>query len=221
MLLKYLFIFAIFSVVGWILEVTYRSITNKKFINPGFLSGCAIPLYGFGVVILNIICNIFININTNHKLIVIFFISTILLTLLEFLTGRIMLDLFHVKLWDYSNVRFNYKGIICPQFSVIWGALALLFYLLVFPGLNTFILKLVSSTLCIFILGIFYGIFIIDLCMSINLLSKLTKYSKRAKKIINFEKLKIDSIKKTGKKFWNVIYPYTHINKFLKDKIKK
>ena len=56
MLLKYLFIFAIFSVVGWILEVTYRSITNKKFINPGFLSGCAIPLYGFGVVILNIIC---------------------------------------------------------------------------------------------------------------------------------------------------------------------
>lgn len=220
MLLKYLFIFAIFSVVGWILEVAYRSYHNKKFINPGFLSGCAIPLYGFGAVIINLLCTLVININNSHKLILISIVSILLLTLLEFITGRVMIDLFHVRLWDYSNEKLNYKGIICLKFSLIWGVLAIIYYKLFYSWINTFAIEFISDNYKIFILGIFYGIFIIDLSISINLLSKLTKYSKNIKKIINLENFKIDTLKEGSKKIWNKIYPYTHINKYLKDKIK-
>jgi len=69
---EYLFIFCLFSVVGWILEFAYRSIVNKKIINPGFMSGCVVPLYGFGAVILNIICSLFNGVESNYKVIVIF-----------------------------------------------------------------------------------------------------------------------------------------------------
>ena len=93
MILKYLFIFSLFSIVGWFIEVSYRSYHNKKFINPGFLTGCAIPLYGFGAVIINLLCTLITNANNSHKYILIFIVSILLLTLLEFLTGRIMIDL--------------------------------------------------------------------------------------------------------------------------------
>lgn len=221
MILKYLFIFAIFSITGWFLEVAYRSYHNKKFINPGFLSGCVIPLYGFGAVIINLLCTLVTNVNNSHKLIMIFFVSILLLTLLEFLTGRVMIDLFNVKLWDYSDEKLNYKGIICLKFSIAWGILAIIYYQFIYSWINDFAMNFISENYKIFILGIFYGIFIIDLCLSINLLNKITNYSKEIKKVINFENLKLDTIKENSKKAWNKIYPYSIINKFIKDKIKK
>lgn len=218
---KYLFIFCLFSVVGWILELVYRSIDMKKFINPGFMSGCVVPLYGFGAVIMNIICNLFSNIQSSYKVILIFIISVILLSILEFISGFIMLKFFHLKLWDYSMYKYNYKGFICLEFSFIWGLLSLVFYWFIYPWLDSFSLNIINSNIGLFSLGIFIGIFIIDLCVSIQLLNRLTKYANDIKEIINVEKLKIDVRMKTNrKKFWNAIYPYISTNKFLRDRIK-
>lgn len=219
---KYLFIFCLFSVVGWILELVYRSIVLKKFINPGFMSGCVVPLYGTGAIIMNIVCNLFSNIESSYKVILILIVSIIVLSILEFITGFILLKYFHLKLWDYSMYKYNYKGFICLEFSFIWGVLALVFYLFIYPWLNSFSINFISSNLGIFILGIFVGIFIIDLCVSIQLLNRLTKYADDIKEIINVEKLKIDvRMKSNRKKFWNAIYPYVSTNRFLRDKIKE
>lgn len=218
---KYLFIFCLFSVVGWVLELIYRSIVMKKFINPGFMSGCVVPLYGFGAVIMNIICNLFSGIESSYKVILIFIISVILLSILEFISGYILLKYFHLKLWDYSTFKYNYKGFVCLEFSFVWGLLALVFYLFIYKWLDIFALNFISSTTGLFFLGIYVGIFIIDLCVSIQLLNRLTKYANDIKEIINVEKLKIDVRMKTNrKKFWNAIYPYISTNKFLRDKIK-
>ena len=56
------------------LEVVYRSIVNKKLINPGFMSGCVLPIYGFGAVILNIVCTVLDKINFQYKVLLIFFV---------------------------------------------------------------------------------------------------------------------------------------------------
>ncbi len=218
MLLKYLFIFSIFSVVGWILEVIYKSITNKKIINPGILIGCSITIYGFGGVILNIICTFLININSNYKILLLFIISTLLLTLIEYIIGIILLKVFNVKFWDYSNMKLNYRGIICLSFSLIWGVLSILFYYLIYHWLNNFAINIINHNIGLFLLGIYYGIFIVDLFVTIDLLNKLKKYSKKIKKIINIEKLKINIL--NYNKLINKIYPYPNINNFLKDKIK-
>lgn len=218
---KYLFIFCLFSVVGWVLELVYRSIVMKKFINPGFMSGCVVPLYGFGAVIMNIICNLFSGIESSYKVILIFIISVILLSILEFISGYILLKYFHLKLWDYSTYKYNYKGFICLEFSFVWGLLALVFYLFIYKWLDIFALNFISSTTGLFFLGIYVGIFIIDLCVSIQLLNRLTKYANDIKEIINVEKLKIDIRMRTNRKrFWNAIYPYISTNRFLRDKIK-
>ena len=104
---KYLFIFALFSIIGWILELTYRSLINKKLVNPGFMSGCVVPLYGMGAIILNVICILVTKLNVKHEILLIFIISIIFLTLLEFICGFISLKYFHIRLWDYRERKFK------------------------------------------------------------------------------------------------------------------
>lgn len=222
MFFKYLFIFCIFSVVGWILELTYRSIVTKKIINPGFMSGCVVPLYGFGAVILNLICNLFISIKSNYKIVIIFILSIIILSILEYFTGYVLLKFFNLRLWDYSDRKYNYKGFICLYFSFIWGILSLVFYNFIFPWINSFSNNFVSSNIGIFLLGVFIGIFLIDLCVSINLLKKLVVYAEDLKETINIEKIKLEARReKKLKKFIDAIYPYISTNKFLRDRINK
>ena len=220
--LKYLFIFSLFSIVGWILEFIYRSIISKKIVNPGLMTGCVLPLYGFGAIILNLICILFDNIHSNYKIIIIFVLSTIILSLLEFISGYFLYKFMHLKLWDYTNNKFNIKGFICLSYSLIWGILSLIFYFFIYKWINPLSIILIKSPIVILVLGIYLGIFIVDLCVSIDLLSKLRKYAVSIKEIINIEKLKIDSrMKVNRKKFFNAIYPYVSINRFIKDKLKK
>ncbi len=218
--LRYLFIFCVFSIFGWVIELFFRSAVNKKIINPGFMTGCVVPLYGFGAIILNLLCILFFNVNYN--VIFIFIVSFILLSLLEFVTGLLLLKIFNTRLWDYSNCKLNINGFICLKFSFIWAIFALVYYYFIFPWMNDYAINFVSNTYCLFSLGIFYGAFLVDLSISINLLTKLKQYSYIIKQTIILEKVKLESIKtSTRKKFWNAIYPYISTNKFLKDKLKK
>lgn len=211
---KYLFIFSLFSLVGFILEFIYKSITNKQIINPGLLTGPCVTIYGFGGVFLNIICNL---INSNYKIVIIFIVSAIILTLLEYITGITILKIFNVKFWDYSNLKYNYKGIICIEFSFIWGILSVLFYYFIYSWINNFAINIINNNTGLFLLGLYYGIFIIDILVSINLLNKLSKYSKKIDKIINIEKLKRDLLCNSNK-ILDKIYPYIYINNYLKSK---
>ena len=214
---KCLFLFSIFSIIGWILEATYKSITNKNIINPGLLIGFSVPLYGFGGVFLYILCLLLNNINSNYKIIIIFITSTLILTLLEYIIGKIILDKYNIKFWDYSNLKLNYKGIVCLYFSFIWGILSLIFYYFLFPFLNIIIISN-SKDIELFLLGIYYGILVIDLLVTINLLNKFKKYLKKLNKIINMEKLKIE-LSNNSNKILDKIYPYIIINKYINKKI--
>ena len=219
---KYLFIFALFSIVGWILELFYRSLVTKKIVNPGFMSGCVVPLYGMGAIILNVICILITKLNFKHGILLVFITATFLLTLLEFICGFISLKYFHMRLWDYRKRKINYKGFICLEFSIVWGLLGVLYYLIIYPHIDSISLNFVSSTFGIFVLGMFLGIFLIDLSISINLLNRLIEYAKEIEDIISIEKLKLEArINITRKKFWNAIYPYVSTNKYVKQKIKE
>ena len=50
MLLELSFLFFVGSCLGWCVEVLFRRFFSaKKWINPGFLTGPYLPLYGFGL----------------------------------------------------------------------------------------------------------------------------------------------------------------------------
>lgn len=48
-------------------------------------------------------------------------------TAIEFIFGIIFNILLKMDVWDYSNMPFNLLGQICPTFTLMWGALGLLF----------------------------------------------------------------------------------------------
>jgi len=52
-------------------------------------------------------------------------IGSALITGMEFIIGNLSLAGVLPKMWDYSNVWLNYKGIICLPFSLIWIVLSI------------------------------------------------------------------------------------------------
>ena len=100
-------LFVIGSLVGWVIELFFRRfISQKKWMNPGFLTGPYLPIYGSGVVVLYGVSNIPLGIDSQVWDIVvrIAFIG-VGMTLIEFIAGLIFIKGFKVKLWDYSNQK--------------------------------------------------------------------------------------------------------------------
>ncbi|MCD8019227.1 MAG: putative ABC transporter permease [Clostridiales bacterium] len=116
-LYDWIIFFYIYSFCGWIFESSYVSIRGKKLVNRGFLKGPFLPIYGSGAVIMLYVSEPF---QTNIP--AMFVMGMVGATLLELVTGMIMEELFKVRYWDYSKVRFNFGGYICLSSSLAWGA---------------------------------------------------------------------------------------------------
>ncbi|MFW6026092.1 MAG: putative ABC transporter permease, partial [Candidatus Woesearchaeota archaeon] len=147
-----LFIFIIFSFIGWIIELIYRSFSHKKVVNPGFLTGPYLPIYGYGSLMIYFITLYTNNLNVFWS-IILYFIS---LGLLEFLTGYLFLKYFKIRLWDYSNDFMNIKGHICLEFMIYWTFLALFFKYYIFPKIYNILNNSFFSRTHVFFVGFVY-----------------------------------------------------------------
>lgn len=198
-IIRILSIFMLFCFLGWCLEVCYRSIRNKRLINPGFMVGVTLPIYGLGALILYGVFSIPLSNLSNLTIIIIkVLIASIFLTLIEFLAGFISLKVYHNRLWDYSDRKFNIMGLVCLEFSIYWTLLAIFFYFVFYPWLQTFSFYIYSNTFTILLLGVFYGIFIVDLIYSLKLLDKIRGYALQLQQTINFENLKRQASKRAN-----------------------
>jgi uncharacterized membrane protein len=54
------------------------------------------------------------------------FISGIIITILEYITGYIVNIKLKLNVWDYSNMPFNIDGQICLPFSIRWVCISLI-----------------------------------------------------------------------------------------------
>lgn len=205
--LQFVFIFFIGCSVGWVLELIFRKFYSGKWVNPGFLIGPYLPIYGFGLVSLTLIYNLFKDSNLNC--IVIILLMGLIMTLIELIGGLIGLKN-NVKLWDYTDMKYNYKGILCPQFSAIWTALGALYYFFlashIMNALDWFSNNLTFS----YLLGIFSGCMIIDTIYSTRLYNKIKQYAFDNNIIIKYELLKmhIKDIQKQAKEKYSFLNPF-------------
>lgn len=101
---KILFYFALYSFLGWCLESVYKTILEKKFVNSGFLHGPFCPIYGFGAIIMIMLLQ-----NLSNNIFLIFCISTIVLTIWEYLVSVLLEKVFKTKYWDYSDINLIFK----------------------------------------------------------------------------------------------------------------
>lgn len=200
-LIKIVLIFFIGALCGYIMELFYRRYAHKKWINPGFLAGPWLPLYGCGLLCLygmssidlSFIPNIFL-----QKLCLILVI-TVVMTLLEYITGIIFTKGLKVKLWDYSDRKGNVQGIICPLFTVIWGIIGGLYNLFLHPIIALCIDFVVAYTQVYFILGMLSGIFIIDNFYSFRVVAKIKKWATEHDIVVKYEQFKLN-IKQNSEK---------------------
>ena len=179
------------ATLGWVLEVFYRKYFGKarKWINPGFLSGPFLPLYGTGVCLLYIISDI--NIHFGVK-IVLFALVT---TGIEYLTGLFFLKVYNTRLWDYTKLKFNIQGIIAPLYTVFWTILSLIFYYILYPYFYLQVTNLYENLEFSLFIGIFYGFIIIDIIQSFNVLNRLKAMSDalgQTQIAIQYDQLKLD-----------------------------
>lgn len=121
-------LFFIYSFVGWCTEVCYAAICKKKFVNRGFVNSPFCPIYGFGAVLFAV----FLPELTSNPFFL-FLGGLILATMLEYATGMLMEKIFRKKLWDYSGIKYNLNGYVCARYSLLWGILALVTMLFTNP----------------------------------------------------------------------------------------
>lgn len=117
---QWLTFFYLYCFFGWIFESSYVSILKRRFVNRGFLRIPMLPLYGSGAVMMLVVSEPF-----QDSLLLTWVSGVIGATILEYVTGWAMEQLFKVRYWDYSNQKFNLHGYICLSSSIAWGFLTI------------------------------------------------------------------------------------------------
>ena len=186
------FLFFIGSCLGWCIEVVFRRcFTAKKWINPGFLTGPYLPLYGFGVVGLFAISVLPIDTGMPWlNAVIIILIMGAAMTLIEYIAGLIFIKGMKIKLWDYTDRWGNIQGIICPLFSLFWLLVAVFFYFVITAPVISAVVWFVHHIEFAFVVGMFMGIFLIDFAHAIDLSTKIRKFAAEHDMVVHFEKLK-------------------------------
>lgn len=121
-ILQFIYIYLLFSVVGYIWEVFLYLIKTKRVINRGNFHGPWLSVYGFGGVITYYIIS-----NISNNFIVLFIVSFIATAILEYSISYIEEVIWHNRWWDYSNKLLNVNGRICLlslSFFGLFGAIA-------------------------------------------------------------------------------------------------
>ena len=95
-------LFMLYSIMGWLLEVTCKLIEKHKFINRGFLIGPYCPIYGHGAILM-----ILLLIKYQSDPLLLFTMSIVICSILEYFTSYIMEKVFKARWWDYSRRKFN------------------------------------------------------------------------------------------------------------------
>lgn len=186
----YFLYFVIYSIIGWILEVSYTLITKRKLVNRGFLIGPYCPIYGSGLLVILFLYNIEIH------FILKFLIIAVLCSVLEYITSYIMEKLFNARWWDYTNDFLNINGRVCLETFIEFGLAGTLGLYFLHPFVSKILLSFSNKIIYILAL-ILFTILLSDIIISFNVLNKIKKKIKKEskdnteeinKKVLNFLK---------------------------------
>lgn len=213
MIYKYVWYLLIYSILGWIIEVIYQFSNHKCFINRGFLYGPYCPIYGIGASFEIILLTKYINIP-----ILLYIVSVIITTIIEFLTGYILEKIFKLKWWDYSTEKFNILGYVCLKFSLLWGVASLILMYVIHPFIKEFVDMLQSINILI------YPLLFVVLIDYLQTISKLVSLKKDVNILLKLDKeintLKILIEHRLNRKYKRLLKSYPHLRKII-NKLKK
>ena len=145
-----LFIFIVYSFVGWFFESLLTSIKEKRFVNRGMLNLPFVIVYGITAMVISVAFY------DTTNIILIFIGSCIYSSIIELSAGKLLELLNKGRWWDYSKKPFNIDGYICLEVSIVWGLLGIVSCLLVNPLLanifnmcNYYVLRIIVMVVLI------------------------------------------------------------------------
>lgn len=107
---KEFFIFVIFGIIYFMLEIIYR----------GHSHWTMIMLGGLVSVLIGLINEVTPKIKIPYQML----LGTIIITVLELIFGFILNIKLELGIWDYSSLPLNLLGQICLPFSFLWFVLS-------------------------------------------------------------------------------------------------
>lgn len=131
--IKIVLLFFIYSFIGWLWETVYCSLKARKFVYRGFLVGPYCPIYGFGILGV-----LYFLEPLKQNIVVLYLLSTILVTILEYITSYGLEKLFHASWWDYKDVPLNINGRVALPVSLFWGIGCVLIVRIIHPKVMLF-----------------------------------------------------------------------------------
>ncbi len=192
------YLFFIGSVFGWGLEVFFRkffSLSNPehRWINPGFCVGPYVPIYGCGLCVLFVLAWMgeATGLQDSPWGVAGLFVSmAVSMTLIEYVAGILLLKIAKLRLWDYSSMRGNVNGLICPLFSFFWAVLGAVYYFLIHPHILDALNWLANNLAFSFVIGYFFGVFTLDLAYSFHLTARLKAFAEENEVVVKYEAAK-------------------------------
>ena len=155
-----LWLFFVYSFLGWIIETAVASGKNRKFINRGVFTGPVCFAYGFSAVFMTLA---FWDLKDNP--VFLFLGCMIVATAVEWFTGKALERMKHRKWWDYSGKKWNFDGYICLSYSLLWGILGT-FCLYYGNEYFTILYKLLPGLLAKILVWVIFGVEALDAVVS-------------------------------------------------------
>lgn len=116
-----LWIFFVYSFVGWVIGTILAAYRRKKFVDVGFLYGPYCPSYGICGVLFFILLH-----ELHDQWFFMFLGGAIISSFVVYMTGFFLQKIFHHKWWDYSRKRFQFGSYVHMPYTILWGLMAII-----------------------------------------------------------------------------------------------
>ena len=136
-ILHLILLFFVFSVFGWVWEVSLNLLRDGIFVNRGFYHGPWLPIYGWGGTLILILLK-----RLRHSVFLTFLATVVICGVLEYVTSWAMEKTLGQRWWDYSGYLFNINGRVCLEVLLMFavGGCALVY--LIAPKVDDFLQKI-------------------------------------------------------------------------------
>jgi len=196
LIINYVFMFFIFSAIGWAIECTYRSLGEKKIINSGFLYGPMCPIYGTGCLVFELIL-VPLSQPIEKRVIPVLLLGMVLADIVEYATSYIMEKLFNARWWDYSNNFLNLHGRICFKHTCYWAIFAFVYVYLIAP-VYQYVLSFIPQNVRTIAVFVILAVLAVDLTLTVKAAADISKLMKKLKAFRATVSEKADLIKDTA-----------------------
>lgn len=204
--------FSFYAFAGWVLETIYRTTQQRRLVNPGFLVGPFLPIYGFFTTTVIWCSGPLSQLAWEWQFVYFVFLSTFL----EYGAGWFFERFFHLQLWDYHSTPFNFQGRIALGYSLLWGILGLAFHQIINPTVQIHLARIPQTLRTTLALSLIVYV-IWDLIRSTLLLRRLESFVTMFQE--RYERLELSLFHSASSPFLRFLRTYPKMRHTLSEKM--